>query len=100
MFFMALFNRGGGSTGVDVSALQSLVDAQGLQIAELFLLENGNATGAVICTLMARITALEKSLQSFAPVTVTTRYSIPIPESVAVPLQASDDLRKLIEAEA
>ncbi len=112
IFFLALFNRGGGSSGVDVAALQQLVNAQGAEIAELFLLENGSATGALLGVLMARVAVLEQALQSVVPVSLQAAVELPEPvvvaaraaaqltEPVPVAPRAPDDVRKLIEATA
>ncbi|MBR7999245.1 hypothetical protein [Burkholderia vietnamiensis] len=112
MFFLTLLNRGGGSSGVDVSALQMQVNAQAAELGELFMLENGNVAGALLGALAARVAVLELALQSVVPmiapvqsalpepVAVAARVATQLPEPIPVAPRAPDDVRKLIEATA
>ncbi|MDI3301591.1 MAG: hypothetical protein QJR04_09585 [Burkholderia multivorans] len=112
-FFISLLSRTGGTGApIDIVTLQQQVEAQGKQIADLFLLENSTVPGALIGALLLRVVALESMVQAVVPVPTKPAQVIPepvpvppraltiIPEPVAVPRRDTDDLRKLIEATA
>lgn len=108
---IALLTRTGGEgTPIDIASLQQQVNAQAKQIAELFMLENGAASGTLIAALLLRIVALETTVQAVVPVQPRAAQTLPnpvamparvsaiLPDPVNVPQRTSDDLRKLIEA--
>lgn len=112
-YLLAILARTGGEgSPIDIGSLQEQVDAQAKQIADLFALESSTVTGALLGALLLRVVALETMVQGIVPVqsvapqlipdavTVPERISNVIPDAVAVPHRDTDDVRKLIEAQA
>ncbi|RQZ17236.1 hypothetical protein DIE15_12240 [Burkholderia sp. Bp9031] len=110
---IALLTRTGGEGDpIDIVSLQKQVQAQAEQIANLFMLENSAVPGALIGALLLRIIALESMVQGVVPVQPSAPQTVPdavsvlqrattsIPDAVAIPRRDTDDLRKLIEAQA
>lgn len=83
MFFLALFNRTGG-TGqtVDISTLQTSIANQGKEISDLFMLEGANASVALVGALMQRVAQLETAVQSIVPVSRAVPASLPDPVTI------------------
>ncbi|WP_155774346.1 hypothetical protein [Burkholderia pseudomultivorans] len=111
-YLLAILARTGGQgQPIDIVTLQQQVEAQGKQIADLFLLENSVVPGALLGALLLRVVALESMVQAVVPVPTKPAQVIPepvpvparaltaIPDPVAVPRRDTDDLRKLIEAQ-
>ncbi|QQK04762.1 hypothetical protein JFN94_25885 [Burkholderia anthina] len=112
-YLLAILARTGGEgSPIDIISLQEQVDAQAKQIADLFALENSTVPGALIGALLLRVIALESMVQAVVPVqpivpqTLPDAVSVPwrataaIPDAVAIPRRDTDDVRKLIEAQA
>lgn len=110
-FFMAIFNRTGG-TGepVDVSGLQTSIEVQGKEIDELFRLEGANVAAPLVSALLQRVIALEMAVQSTVPVLSTAPQSLPdavpvtrasstLPDPVAArPADSTTDIYKLVNS--
>lgn len=105
-----LARTGGEGSPIDIATLQQQVNEQGKQIDALFMLENSDAMGAILASVLRRLAAIDISLHSTVqvqyrptqvlpePVVTPARATSVLPEPVAVPQRTSDDLRKLIEA--
>jgi hypothetical protein len=110
-FFMAIFNRTGG-TGepVDVSGLQTSIEVQGKEIDELFRLEGANVAAPLVSALLQRVIALEMAVQSTVPVLSAAPQSLPdavpvtrasstLPDPVAArPADSTTDIYKLVNS--
>lgn len=83
-FFLALFNRTGGSgTPTDLTALQKQVNAQGLEIADLFEEENASATATMVGALVSKIAYIERAIASTVLPPHRANQEIPAPSPVA-----------------
>lgn len=120
-FLLTQFRRNGGSAGVDVSALQAQVvkivqhlsEIDG-EIDDLNLLVESNPIGAMLVAVLGRLGALEMLVASQPMAAPAQRSQTTLPDPVAprarapqvlpdpissVSRPATDDLRKLIEAQ-
>lgn len=84
-FFLALFNRTGGSgSPTDLSALQKQLTAHEGEITSLFSLENSSATGALLGALTAKISYLERQASSNVQPMQRPACGLPAPVSALI----------------